>query len=405
MMKKIRQDELAKGICSISYLSKIENGKIQPSSYVVDLLLKKLGCDVETTSDEELNGEFKKWYLVMLKKQIDESQIFYNKFNKESLSDLATLTFHILSILHHTLVKNFQPLPKYIAKLKLNQNDLTLEQKYLLHQVLGYYFYGINKLDKSLSSYEQALNLSYSIVLSDFEKAELYYGYSLTASRLNNTIICLKFTQLALSLYQTTYHLYRCIDCHILLGISYKRLSQINESITQYNKALELAISSGYESSLAITMHNLGNLYSVMEDSDKAISFYQEVLTKKLTSILKAQVILSLVSELYKKKRIQDAKYWYKQGLQIVESDQNLLTDFKKEYVVYKYLLEMDYAGLHKIMIDDMIPFLEKQKKHEKISYYCRILGEYFYTQGMYKNSSNYYSTSLKYYKKSTTTY
>lgn len=39
------QEKLAKGIISVSYLSKIENGKVEPTEEIIDLLTERLGLE------------------------------------------------------------------------------------------------------------------------------------------------------------------------------------------------------------------------------------------------------------------------------------------------------------------------------------------------------------------------
>lgn len=47
------QEGLCKGICTVSYLSKIENGKAEPSEDIVRMLLERLGLH----TDPELEAE------------------------------------------------------------------------------------------------------------------------------------------------------------------------------------------------------------------------------------------------------------------------------------------------------------------------------------------------------------
>lgn len=53
--QSMKQTTLAKGICSTSYLSKIENSLTVPSEEVVNLLLKKLDIEIDQVSSEKEN--------------------------------------------------------------------------------------------------------------------------------------------------------------------------------------------------------------------------------------------------------------------------------------------------------------------------------------------------------------
>jgi HTH-type transcriptional regulator, quorum sensing regulator NprR len=78
------QSELSKGIISVSYLSKIENGKIIPPEEIMELLTKRLG--LESLSSRKDNDmiieECKEWFYLLLKRDEEEAIRFYSKINK-----------------------------------------------------------------------------------------------------------------------------------------------------------------------------------------------------------------------------------------------------------------------------------------------------------------------------------
>ncbi|MBE6892987.1 MAG: helix-turn-helix transcriptional regulator, partial [Ruminococcaceae bacterium] len=64
LLKNWSQEGLCKGICAVSYLSKIEQGKAEASEEIISALFERLGIDWVT--DEKLLLEGKKfvedWY-------------------------------------------------------------------------------------------------------------------------------------------------------------------------------------------------------------------------------------------------------------------------------------------------------------------------------------------------------
>ena len=60
--QNIKQTVLAKGICSTSYLSKIENNSTVPSEEVTTFLLKRLNLEVGKLSNEEENKFIEAFY-------------------------------------------------------------------------------------------------------------------------------------------------------------------------------------------------------------------------------------------------------------------------------------------------------------------------------------------------------
>ncbi len=50
--KKLTLDSLAKEICCVSYLNKVENGKIEIRYIMAKILFERLGLDLEATLNE-----------------------------------------------------------------------------------------------------------------------------------------------------------------------------------------------------------------------------------------------------------------------------------------------------------------------------------------------------------------
>ena len=73
LQQKMTQEELCQGICSVSYLSKIENGKIEASEEILQLLCTRLEIAVTDLRDveEDVKGKLDEWLnaLVHLDKQ------------------------------------------------------------------------------------------------------------------------------------------------------------------------------------------------------------------------------------------------------------------------------------------------------------------------------------------------
>jgi transcriptional regulator with XRE-family HTH domain len=62
--KGMTQDQLSKSICSVPYLSKLENNKINPSEDILYHLLKRLDIEIDMVQNEykELIYVLEQWY-------------------------------------------------------------------------------------------------------------------------------------------------------------------------------------------------------------------------------------------------------------------------------------------------------------------------------------------------------
>lgn len=93
MHKGLTQGELVSGICSITYLSRIESGKIKPSSSFIKKVSKKLDVD----SDYLINGNYEEIKITIFN--------ICNKYKKDKSiteADLSLLELYVREV-HHIL--------------------------------------------------------------------------------------------------------------------------------------------------------------------------------------------------------------------------------------------------------------------------------------------------------------
>jgi HTH-type transcriptional regulator, quorum sensing regulator NprR len=396
--KKINQADLAKGICSTSYLSKIETGTICPSEDIKSMISRKLGlgAEEENADAEEL---LRSWYEHLLKKNKNLSRGLFLELSQKELSDSQKAKYQIFSIFHFIQSKELKQVPRLIRQLFAKETQLSSNSRYYFYKALGFYYYHTNKFEKSYSFLKKAMNLVSMLALTDLETADLYYAYALAASRLGKTPVCLKYAHSSLSLFQSLYFLNRCVDCHVLLGITYRRSGNFEEAIHQYQTALELAEKAEYTSINMTVEYNLGYLYGLMGDPEKAITHYTAILQKHdgLPTRAYVQTILSLSAELYKIQSYDKANSWIQRGLKIIADNPELKSGFTDEFTFYQLLLAGQTAELDKIMYSQVIPSLLKNKDHFTCSFYCLLLADSFFAQGKYKNSSKYYAGSREF--------
>lgn len=83
--KNWSQDGLCKGICAVSYLSKIEQGKTEPSDEIISALFKRL--EIDWVTDEKILLEGRKfveeWYDAVFSDDYNKFSVFTEKFRKE----------------------------------------------------------------------------------------------------------------------------------------------------------------------------------------------------------------------------------------------------------------------------------------------------------------------------------
>src|SRR5699024_5505624 len=138
--QNMTQKELAKGIVSMSYLSKIENEKTVASPEVISMLCTRLGIQLDRERDATINRKCKKWYKLLYEVH-DRNEIV--KLHDEIEQLISTTHSSSLVMFEIHRVRYFLVLGKYSEALeqinKLNEISSTFDT---LHQFYWYKFKG-----------------------------------------------------------------------------------------------------------------------------------------------------------------------------------------------------------------------------------------------------------------------
>lgn len=93
MNKKMTQEELATGIISVSYLSKIENNQVATSMDIIDLLCEKLEISPELPVDSDIPDLCIDFFRKLLDRTLDDTKALYSELEPdiESISHYGYL--------------------------------------------------------------------------------------------------------------------------------------------------------------------------------------------------------------------------------------------------------------------------------------------------------------------------
>lgn len=397
--KKLKQAVLAEGICSVSYLSKIENNIEKPSIKMQTLLLDKLEYKIADTSLYQ--NKINHLYQLILRSDLLSAEKLYQEFQEIQLSGLTLTSFHIVSIFLFIAKEDISTIPALIEGINESSEMFSTSLKYYFSKAQGMYYYYLNDLVQSVSFFKYASDLSKTLVLSEEEKADLHFVYAQTTCYLGMYSTCLIDCHISLAYYQTSYHIKRCIECHMLLGFAYKETYNIIEGIKHCEVASNLAKKISYDKVIPTIQQYLGTLYGINGDAVRAISTYSQILEQniKLEPNQEINIIICLVKELYKTKSHNEAKMWLSKGLYIIEKEESVRNESISKIKFYRCVLTEDYHSLDKIMYNDIIPNLEKTYSYLELSNYCEFMGDHFFGQGKYKKAAIYFAHSHRYFK------
>lgn len=402
--KEMTQEILSHGICSITYLSKIENEKILPNQEIIVLLLKRLGIEIENNLHiYDLVNHIKILIDKVLQsiedKNFTEVKILFKeiKENEEMILTNPNIfyDYYVLKLIYFVLFDDLEQAKEVIHQLYSVKNLLNPELKCsFLH------YYGVFKCKKG----------KYKIGLSLLQEAEtimnhggkvipsLLYHLSLTFSHLRNSVLAVYYANEALITYSNQMNFERILDCKMIIGINYIRGESWEEAKKEFNNILKLAEVINNQSVMARSYHNLAYLYSKEGEHDKALENFN--LSLKLKNEKDESyfiTIFHLVSHLYNIKKLEECYDKLEEVLQEEQLKNYSTLAVQLKILWFEVTIKMDKNNIVEIISyleGAAIPyFLEKDdNKHLSECFYK--LGKYTYANRKYKLASEYFEKS-----------
>jgi HTH-type transcriptional regulator, quorum sensing regulator NprR len=394
--KGLTQEELAQGICSVSYLSKIEKGDAKSSEEVINLLCERLGISPEEVDESKILEMLNEWNMMMVNRQFEEAINFFPKV--ESKIDHVThpeimITFN-LYLTKYYMVKDSPELDKAnstLEKVKKVFDQLSPDQKFNYFLLQGMYYNYTEKYNDALQFLKLAEGeLSKSLNIVETEIAILYYLLALTYNFLMRINSVTTYAFKAISIFDKEYNYSRSADCQVLLAISYRRAKNYDLAEYHLNNALKYSKSFKDEFMSGVIYHNLGYVTSCKNEHSKAIDYFKKSLEYRNshTQKRKALTLFLLATEYLKLKDFKRAEEYVEEGYKYSNNDLEVYYHLK----ILQYQINENYDATFETLISkEVISFFENRSNWEYVAKYSELLADVYFDQSLYKKASSYY--------------
>jgi HTH-type transcriptional regulator, quorum sensing regulator NprR len=405
--QKMKQVVLARGICTPSYLSKIERNQIAPSEEIAILLFNKLEMDIDTIQEKDYQSEaefetfLKDTYKKVLTGRDDE-------FRDQKLKELESLNplfendslhyTYLLIVLHLRLIlgSDLESRKKEIDNLTKLSSNFNPRHNYLFNVVKAIYFYFVKNRRQAIEYLEEVLHTVDDIALEAWEKAELNYLIGLMYTADNRIFFAIEYIKAALGYFRENFLMKRVLECYVLIGVTQKRSEQFEEAFESYNKAKQLCDEFNLESEKGLVYHNLGALYGIMGNSKEAIKFLMKAINIKKDKKSQLISILGVVIEYSKINDKESVNEWSEKGLSSYSQlDDPSLISYYHHFNFFKSLHSV--SGLSEDIAEEAIEHFKKIQDYQYIYKYSIALAEWYFTNRKYKLSSILYTEANRY--------
>ncbi|BCB03878.1 helix-turn-helix domain-containing protein [Bacillus sp. KH172YL63] len=402
LKRKLTQEELCKGIMSISYLSKLENNQVTPSPDIIESLCERLGVSNLSDNPNRLNKLLETWNHELLWNHGNPEGSTFQHIQREleQTDDLVPhLFYRILCFRLHLLKHDLPKAHQQMNDSLIHYKELTDTLKFYFHKYRGNYYYLLKDYEQAQAELKEA-ETYYVLgnVVNEEERADLYYLSSLVLSRLNQYRLAIFYGEKSLSIFQGVYFQKRCAEVHLLLGICYRRIRYAEQAMKHYEWAKFIARSIGYNGLLAKVEQNLGYLKSFMNKSEEAIGHYLKSIELKESDLEgKLFSILSLVKEYYKLNQYQHVCHWLPKGLSLCSEDTYPDKFYQLSY--YQFAMNDFPNGFELFMKEYCLPFFKRNGSLLLYAEYAKYLGQYYQMVRKYKPAAFYLNEANEIYE------
>ncbi|WP_342543096.1 helix-turn-helix transcriptional regulator [Paenisporosarcina sp. FSL H8-0542] len=402
--RNMKQITLAQGICTPSYLSKIENNSIVPSQEVVNLLLSRLELAInqnKSLDDESYLKQIREIYFnAVMNKDRELTAIALKEINNERylFKDSSNFYTYQLMVLRLTLiVQNAQnDTTELIMALSELSSNFDEYQMFLFNSCLGSFYYFKHDFSLSLAAFEKAYKEHQNLSIEEWETADFYYMLSIIYIQHQRVVISTEFIQKALAYFKDNFFYIRAVECYLVLAVAQKTSFKLDDALETLLLAKRIAIQLNLEEQFTVIYHNLGAVMSLRGKSKEAIENYLESMTLSDRTEIKLISVLSIVQEYSKQSNSLKVIEWSNKGLELLnEQHENGLIRFKHHFNIY-ISKNSNYVNFEKVVLNAIQYFKEAKDYLYTYKYYI-FLAEYFNEINKYKNAAKYYAASNKY--------
>ncbi|MEC0302491.1 helix-turn-helix domain-containing protein [Terribacillus saccharophilus] len=401
--QNMTQEDLAAGIVSESYLSKIENQKTDASPEVIALLCERLGIQLNAENEDMIKEKAEEWYGMLYEvHNADERRQRFEELEtlfKANNSDHEML-FEIQKIRFFLVEGRVQEAKEQIDRLEPLHNTFEPIHLFYWSKFLGNYnHHETEDLSNALEHYENAAALLSKVNVSDAEVADIHYLLCIIHSKLVNDLNAMEHANKALTTFRNNYNFVRCAQCHIILGIAYRRLHMLEEAIKQYNLAKHLGeITESYDV-IQLTNHNLGYLHSRGGNSEEAIKYFKIAFEiEHAHNSYKLTTVMALIREYIVTKDFSNAANYIEQAEILFQKQKRIHSQLTIELEVFKAIVEERYADYENLVTTKLIPYLLEQRESIHLITYASMIAAHFEEIKKYKNAAYYYKLASNSY-------
>jgi HTH-type transcriptional regulator, quorum sensing regulator NprR len=279
----ITQEELGRGICSVTHVSKIERGQTPYSPEIISLFSERLHIDIENEVKrfKGLGNKLQYWHKLIIFRRMKEIKELYNEIESIPIIESSPYgaQYLLLKVRYFLLLWDLDRAQQLLSKVRSEFPNLPPYEKNLFRHVQGiYYLYTYR--DKKSECYQRAIHFLKEIDREEYGNFEYYYHLAAAYTWMNSPVLAYSYAEKSLQYFKETDNLLGAIMAKSIMLISIGRdMEQDFDEIEEaYLRLIHNSDALNASERKIILLNNLGNEYYRRKDYEKAKKTFHESL-------------------------------------------------------------------------------------------------------------------------------
>lgn len=398
-LNNMNQDTLAVGICTTSYLSRIENDLVEPNETVYRMLFEKLQLDFTAYVEEDRHQEelLKQIYEKLLsnekinEEELEQLRLFYEQRTSPSLQVQVDLVYcrYLLS------QDKIDEATSILASLDDILSPSGSREWQLFVAVKTYYELMLGNYDGILNREFQSNSKCYLSTSSTFEQANYVYHLAFASHRAYQFSLAKQYIEEAIHLFKHQYKPLFQLKLYSMYGVILNGLGQVEAALKEYHAAIDLlehVPTIATNDQWSSIYNNVAFAYESDKQYEQAINYYEKALASKkdihmlinYTRTLlfggKKELFLEKIDELSKSHFTQGThqqmQFLLMSAFEKTDGTEGLDEFYKIEKKVFKYFIEEQHIELILSYGPLVAKFYEESKQYKRAVELYRLLFE-----------------------------
>ncbi|MBW3110963.1 MULTISPECIES: helix-turn-helix transcriptional regulator [Bacillaceae] len=393
------QEQLCKGICSTTHLSKIENSSKEGNLETLELLCKRLGVSIEeeTAKTLYLKRQLVQFYEAIERLHRDHAERLYQELEKhrDYIQCTEMVYLYELYMLRYLLFTN-SPTDYERASLglKKNMSKFSSFEKYLWEFFQGIYYGQKQQYSKAIAIFDKIEDKAdlYSDKVTDY-----HYYKAANHGLLKHFTLSLHYSHKALRIFQNTGNILRILHVKIGLSANLIYINDFERAEDLLHTALNDAEMLKDNESKITALHNFGLLNRRKGSLQKSLDYFSQSLKlKKKHTMSYYGTLVELVQVLLDLEESERAITLLQENLRDFKEQDSI--KYIELMVVYLDAIKDD-KRLCDYLIDRGLPVMKQYDLYKSATFSER-LAAYFKEKGDLVSSNEYLQLSNELLKK-----